>query len=151
MPARTQEIASTVICEQLVKARINPDVKAVVIRVDSPGRAILHMGSYSVSCAKRLCAGADSSLPTVLFSSTRPSRCQQYYQHALAGGSAVASDTIYREILRVKAAGKPVVVSMGNVAASGGYYISAPATKIVAQPSTVTGSIGVVSPAQAEH
>ena len=47
----------------------------------------------------------------------------------------------------MKAAGKPVVVSMGNVAASGGYYISAPATKIVAQPSTVTGSIGVVSPA----
>lgn len=42
MPARTQEIASTVICEQLVKARVNPDIKAVVIRVDSPGRAILH-------------------------------------------------------------------------------------------------------------
>ena len=63
----------------------------------------------------------------------------------------MASDTIYREILRVKAAGKPVVVSMGNVAASGGYYISAPATKIVAQPSTVTGSIGVVSTAQADH
>lgn len=62
-----------------------------------------------------------------------------------AGGSAVASDTIYREVLRLKEAGKPVIVSMGNVAASGGYYISAPATKIVAQPSTVTGSIGVVS------
>ena len=52
MPARAQEIASTVICEQLVKARVNPDVKAVVIRVDSPGRAILHMGRSSVSCAK---------------------------------------------------------------------------------------------------
>ncbi len=63
-----------------------------------------------------------------------------------SGGSAVASDTIYREVLRLKEAGKPVIVSMGNVAASGGYYISAPATKIVAQPSTVTGSIGVVSP-----
>ena len=72
---------------------------------------------------------------------------RQYYHHCVhAGGSAVASDTIYREILKVKTAGKPVVVSMGNVAASGGYYISAPATKIVAQPSTVTGSIGVVSP-----
>ena len=44
----------------------------------------------------------------------------------------------------MKEAGKPVIVSMGNVAASGGYYISAPATKIVAQPTTVTGSIGVV-------
>ena len=57
----------------------------------------------------------------------------------------MASDTIYREVLRLKEGGKPVIVSMGNVAASGGYYISAPATKIVAQPSTVTGSIGVVS------
>ena len=63
-----------------------------------------------------------------------------------AGGSAVASDTIYREVLKLKEGGKPVIVSMGNVAASGGYYISAPATMIVAQPSTVTGSIGVVSP-----
>jgi len=62
-----------------------------------------------------------------------------------AGGSAVASDTIYREVLKLTQHGKPVIVSMGNVAASGGYYISAPATKIVAQPSTVTGSIGVVS------
>jgi len=62
-----------------------------------------------------------------------------------AGGSAVASDTIYREVLKLTKSGKPVIVSMGNVAASGGYYISAPATKIVAQPSTVTGSIGVVS------
>ena len=61
-----------------------------------------------------------------------------------AGGSAIASDTIYREVLRVKQAGKPVIVSMGNVAASGGYYIAAPASKIVAQPTSVTGSIGVV-------
>ena len=52
MPAHAQEIARTVICEQLVKARANPDVKAVVIRVDSPGRANLHMSSCSVSCAK---------------------------------------------------------------------------------------------------
>lgn len=63
------------------------------------------------------------------------------------GGSAIASDTIYREVLRVKQAGKPVIVSMGNVAASGGYYIAAPASKIVAQPTSVTGSIGVVSAA----
>lgn len=57
-----------------------------------------------------------------------------------AGGSAVASDSIYREVLRVRESGKPVVVSMGNVSASGGYYISAPATKIVASPGTITGS-----------
>src|SRR5450631_493979 len=59
------------------------------------------------------------------------------------GGSAVASDTIWREVCRVRDAGKPVVVSMGNLAASGGYYISCPADVIVALPSTLTGSIGV--------
>src|SRR5580692_8659219 len=60
------------------------------------------------------------------------------------GGSATASDVIWREVVRVRAAGKPVVVSMGDVAASGGYFISAPADVIVAQPATITGSIGVI-------
>ena len=60
------------------------------------------------------------------------------------GGSAVASDTIWREVCRVREAGKPVVVSMGGAAASGGYYISCPADVIVALPSTLTGSIGVL-------
>src|SRR5665811_418375 len=59
------------------------------------------------------------------------------------GGSAVASDTIWREVCRVRDAGKPVVVSMGEAAASGGYYIACPASVIVALPSTLTGSIGV--------
>jgi len=59
------------------------------------------------------------------------------------GGSAVASDTIWREVCRVREAGKPVVVSMGETAASGGYYIACPADVIVALPSTLTGSIGV--------
>lgn len=62
----------------------------------------------------------------------------------MSGGSAVASDSIYREVVRTREAGKPVVVSMGNMAASGGYYIASPASIIVAQPSTITGSIGVV-------
>jgi protease-4 len=61
------------------------------------------------------------------------------------GGSYVASDTIWREVVRARAAGKPVVASMGDVAASGGYYISMAADAIVAQPGTVTGSIGVLS------
>ena len=60
------------------------------------------------------------------------------------GGSAVGSDKIWREIRLMEEAGKPVVVSMGGVAGSGGYYISMGARKIVAQPSTVTGSIGVI-------
>ena len=59
------------------------------------------------------------------------------------GGSAVASDTIWREVCRAREAGKPVIVSMGAAAASGGYFIACPADVIVALPSTLTGSIGV--------
>lgn len=58
------------------------------------------------------------------------------------GGSAMASDVIWREVVLAKKA-KPVIVSMGSVAASGGYYIAAPADVIVAEPNTITGSIGV--------
>src|SRR2546430_6444957 len=59
------------------------------------------------------------------------------------GGSGLASDIIWRAVEAAKAK-KPVVVSMGDVAASGGYYIACNANKIVAEPSTITGSIGVV-------
>jgi len=58
------------------------------------------------------------------------------------GGNAVAADIIWREV-ELAAKAKPVVISMGNYAASGGYYISAPATKIFADPTTISGSIGV--------
>jgi len=61
------------------------------------------------------------------------------------GGSAFASDVVARAVARLRAAGKPVVVSMGDVAASGGYYIAAPADAIFAEPSTTTGSIGIFS------
>jgi protease-4 len=61
------------------------------------------------------------------------------------GGSATASEEIYREIAAIRAAGKPVVVSMGDMAASGGYYIAAPANRIFASGNTLTGSIGVYS------
>ncbi len=60
------------------------------------------------------------------------------------GGSAVASDLIYRSIRRL-AARKPVVASMGDIAASGGYYVAAGADEIVAAPTTITGSIGIFS------
>ncbi|PKI06858.1 signal peptide peptidase SppA [Shewanella sp. 11B5] len=79
----------------LMKARFDDKVKAVVLRVDSPG------------------------------------------------GSAFASEQIRQEVLALKAAGKPVVVSMGSLAASGGYWISASADYIVATPTTLTGSIGI--------
>jgi protease-4 len=59
------------------------------------------------------------------------------------GGSALGSDLIWHAVARAKQA-KPVIVSMSGAAASGGYYISASATKIVAQPATITGSIGIV-------
>jgi protease-4 len=61
------------------------------------------------------------------------------------GGSAVGSETIWREVVRAREHGKPVIVSMGDVAGSGGYYIAAPADKIVAEPATLTGSIGVLA------
>lgn len=59
------------------------------------------------------------------------------------GGSALASDIIWREVVMTKKARKPIIVSMGNLAASGGYYIACAADKIYAQPNTITGSIGV--------
>lgn len=79
----------------LRKARENKQVKAVVLRVDSPG------------------------------------------------GSAYASEVIRQEVELLKAAGKPVIASMGTYAASGGYWISASADKIIASPTTITGSIGI--------
>jgi len=87
-------IGSESISKAIRKARLDDKVKAVVLRVNSPG------------------------------------------------GSALASDVIWREMLLTKAS-KPVVVSMGNVAASGGYYIACAADKIFAYPNTITGSIGV--------
>ncbi|NNK74442.1 MAG: signal peptide peptidase SppA [Maribacter sp.] len=87
-------IGQGIITKALVKARDDDKVKAIVLRVNSPG------------------------------------------------GSALTSDIIWREIELAKAK-KPVVVSMGNVAASGGYYIAAGADMIFAEPTTVTGSIGV--------
>jgi len=61
------------------------------------------------------------------------------------GGSAVASETIWHEVVFARERGKPVVVSMGDVAGSGGYYVAAAADKIVAEPATLTGSIGVLA------
>ena len=87
-------IGPELIIKSLKKARKSKDVKAIVLRVNSPG------------------------------------------------GSALASDMIWREI-EITKEDKPVVVSMGNFAASGGYYISCNADKILADPTTITGSIGV--------
>ncbi len=61
------------------------------------------------------------------------------------GGSAAASQEIYRQVLKLKAAGKKIVASFGDIAASGGYYVAVAADKIVANPATITGSIGVIA------
>ncbi|WP_369114311.1 signal peptide peptidase SppA [Mycobacterium avium] len=61
------------------------------------------------------------------------------------GGSVTASETLWREVKRARERGKPVVASMGAVAASGGYYVSVAADAIVANPATITGSIGVIT------
>jgi protease IV len=90
------------------------------------------IGSDTVAAALRS-ATSDERVRAVLLRVNSP------------GGSAVASDTIWREVVRTRAAGKPVIVSMGDVAASGGYYISMAADVIVAQPGTLTGSIGVIT------
>ncbi len=81
--------------KMLRKIRKDPNIKAIVLRVNSPG------------------------------------------------GSSLASDNILRELDLCKQAGKPIVVSMGDVAASGGYYIACHADSIFAEPATITGSIGV--------
>lgn len=60
------------------------------------------------------------------------------------GGGVTASDELWNEVKKVRADGKKVIVHMGNLCASGGYYVSAPADHIIASPTTVTGSIGVI-------
>jgi protease-4 len=89
------------------------------------------MGSDTVAGAFRD-AVEDEDVKAILFRVDSP------------GGSYVASDTIWRETVRAREAGKPVIVSMGSVAASGGYFVSMAADKIVAEPGTITGSIGVL-------
>ncbi|MGI8734440.1 MAG: signal peptide peptidase SppA [Pyrinomonadaceae bacterium] len=95
-PTGEQSIGSDTLAKALTDARNDNTIKAIVIRVDSPG------------------------------------------------GSGLASDIIWRAVEAAKEK-KPVVISMSDVAASGGYYIAAGANKILAQPSTITGSIGVVA------
>lgn len=103
------------------------------IRMGRSGRSPLagsSAGSDTVSAALRA-AVADERVRAIVFRVNSP------------GGSYVASDAIWREVICAREAGKPVVVSMGDVAGSGGYYIAMGADTIVAEPGTVTGSIGV--------
>jgi protease IV len=106
-----------------------------VIRGRSESNPLLDtdiMGAETVGAALRA-AAADSGIEAIVFRVDSP------------GGSYVASDTIWREVSNARRAGKPVVVSMGNLAGSGGYFVALSADKIVAQPGTITGSIGVLA------
>ncbi len=89
------------------------------------------MGSDTVTAAFRA-AVDDKDVKAILFRVDSP------------GGSYVASDAIWREVMRARKAGKPVIVSMGDLAGSGGYFVAMDADKIVAQPGTITASIGVL-------
>jgi protease-4 len=89
-------------------------------------------GGDTIAAALRE-AGADDAVSAVVLRVDSP------------GGSVTASETVWREVNRLREAGKPVVASMGAVAASGGYYVSMSADAIVANPGTITGSIGVVT------
>ncbi|GAB1821996.1 signal peptide peptidase SppA [Herbidospora sp. RD11066] len=104
------------------------------IRLGRSGRSPLGggnaMGSDTISAAIRA-ARRDDKVRAIVFRVDSP------------GGSYTASDSIWREVILAKRAGKPVVVSMGDVAASGGYFVSMAADMIFAQPGTLTGSIGV--------
>lgn len=112
----------------------------VLAKNDSPNIAvILAEGDVSIDgdglTSKQICklfqeARKNKTIKTIVFRVNSP------------GGSALASDEIWREVQLTNET-KKVIVSMGDVAASGGYYISAPATTIFAEPSTITGSIGV--------
>jgi len=90
-----------------------------------------NMGSDTVAGAIRA-ATQDEDIKAILFRVDSP------------GGSYVASDTIWREVVNARKAGKPVIVSMGDLAGSGGYFVAMAADKIVAQPGTITASIGVL-------
>ncbi len=96
----------------------------------SPGQA--SAGGDTIAAALRE-AAADDDVAAIVLRVDSP------------GGAVTGSETIWREVVRARAAGKPVVASMGAVAASGGYYVSMAADAIVANPGTITGSIGVVT------
>jgi len=97
----------------------------------SPLDGSVQMGADTIAAAIRD-AAEDRRVKAIVFRVDSP------------GGSYVASDTIWRETVRAREADKPVIVSMGNVAGSGGYFVAMDADRIVAQPGTITASIGVL-------
>jgi protease-4 len=106
-------------------------VEGVILSGSPPVSPLGDGGAYSDQIVEHLeQAQEDASVKAIVLRVNSP------------GGSVVASDEIYQKMLEVE---KPIVVSMGELAASGGYYVSAPADVIMANPATLTGSIGVIT------
>lgn len=107
----------------------------LITRGGSVAGALADEDGFTADAMRRAfaAAAADKDVRAIVFRIDSP------------GGSATASETIWRNVEEAERAGKPVIVSMGDVAASGGYYVAAPAAKIVAEPATLTGSIGVLA------
>ncbi|MGH7948816.1 MAG: signal peptide peptidase SppA, partial [Candidatus Binataceae bacterium] len=101
-----------------------------VISGDGPPAGEFISGDATAGLIRR--AARDERVRAIIFRVNSP------------GGSAVGSDLVWRAVLEARQRGKPVIVSMGDVAGSGGYYVAMGADAIVAEPSTLTGSIGVV-------
>jgi protease-4 len=117
-----------------------PDTVALV-HVTGP----IHLGRSRRQPLLGMSAGAET-VAAALRSATKADDVKAIVLRVVSpGGSYVASDAIWRQVAVSRQAGKPVVVSMGDVAASGGYFVSMGADVIMAEPGTLTGSIGVVS------
>lgn len=120
-----------------MQARTKPAVAVVRVRAArsfrtsaAPGRRAAD-GGLEVVCQHLRAAATDEQVKAVVL-------------RVDSGGSYIASDAIRREVLRLRESGRPVVACMGDMAASGGYFVSMPTDRIhVAQPTTLTGSIGV--------
>lgn len=112
--------------------------------VNGSGAIVPGTSAYSLAGGERL-LGADDTADALRRAAEDPAVRAVVLRIDSPGGSYVASDTIFREVARTRSRGKPVVVSMGDVAASGGYFIALPADMIVASRATLTGSIGVFS------
>ena len=118
-----------------------PPETVAMVHVTGP----IHLGRSRHRPLAGTSAGADT-VTAALRSATKADDVKAIVLRVVSpGGSYVASDAIWRQVAATRRAGKPVVVSMGDVAASGGYFVSMGADTILAEPGTMTGSIGVVS------
>ena len=118
-----------------------PPETVAMVHVTGP----IHLGRSRHRPLAGTSAGADT-VAAALRSATKADDVRAIVLRVVSpGGSYVASDAIWRQVAATRRAGKPVVVSMGDVAASGGYFVSMGADTILAEPGTMTGSIGVVS------